>query len=111
MGEPRIPASLSRKLRELPRALLNDLPWGKTRSRATAFFSLALAGLAAGALQGWVLLRWANDGNWLRGDAFVWDSIEYFAWIGFAVGISGGTALALSRNFFVRVTLGGLLGI
>jgi WD40 repeat protein len=112
VGEIQATPSRWQRLRRLPQALLQDSPWTAGHSRWTAFFTLTLAGLIAGVLQGVVLYRWSfGNSRWLRGDAFVWDSIEHFAWIGIAVGLASGAAVSISRNGLVRISLGALLSI
>jgi len=98
------------RLRLLPKALASDAPWSDCRSRWTPLFSLLIAGTIAGALEGLVLRKWIYGDEFYNGDAFVWDWVEHFAFVGCAVGSSSGIALSISRNLFTRVSLAGLLG-
>jgi hypothetical protein len=108
MGEP---TRWTARIRALPAALLTDHPWSESRSRFTPLFSLILAGTVAGALEGWILGGWILHQEFYQGDAFVWDAIEHFAWIGCAVGLSAGIALSATRNLFMRLTLAVLFGV
>jgi hypothetical protein len=86
-------------------SLVTDEPWGPARSRSSLFATLTIAGIIGGVLQGLVV-----SGPHLKGDALYWEHLEAYAGYGLAVGLSLGFASILSRNLWVRVTLGTLLG-
>src|SRR5438105_741143 len=93
------------------KAVHMDRPWELSEGRQTLFLTALLSGLIAGALEGALICEpWSDDSFW-GGDALFWDTVACGAWMGAGAGIGAGVALILSRNLWVRLTLGGLFGV
>jgi WD40 repeat protein len=97
-----------RRLRALPSALAWDLPWTSHRSRLTLFFTICFMATLGGASQGWFFHQECGDEE---GDAFIWNAVEQFAWIGGALGLAVGISLTIARHLLCRVGLAVPLGI
>src|SRR5262249_46703826 len=83
-------------LRSFFNGLISDLPWSAERCRSTIFLTLPFFGLIGGALQG--KLVYLSMDEECRGDYFIWHLVEFFAWIGGALGLAVGAALAMTRH-------------
>jgi len=93
------------RARRFAAVALLDRPWSRKRSRVTPVFAFLLTGTLAGTFQGVAYNAWCIADSWFHGDAFAWDTVEFFSWIGSAIGLSVGLAMAASRHLAVRLSL------
>jgi hypothetical protein len=64
--------------------------------------------MIGGALQGKIIYLLVEVP---RGDIFVWSLVEYFAWLGWSMGLATGISMSMTRHVLGRCLLAPLLGI
>jgi len=89
------------------RQIATDQPWSEGRSRVTLFWMLPAFGMIGGALQGKILYLAVEVP---RGDIIVWSLMEYFAWLGWAIGLAVGLSMSMTRHVLGRLLLAPLCG-
>lgn len=92
-------------------AIATDRPWSSVAARVSTFFVLAAAGTLGGALSGWTLHYSTLMRDLPDGDALIWDSIEFFGWIGLALGAAVGLAASTTRGLLLRILGSAFLGL